>query len=216
MSANEGCGMIVACPTTCVSAALCAFVYCTWPKGPRRLDALGGDSLLVSDGVGVGVRHFWVCNTLSGLPLGYVRYWCVIGIFLGLLMRKFDKMSVRLSFSPKYCRALAKYGIKPLVLYHEYIFGVQNDQNLVYLLGLKNILCLNPRHMSIEVPLGLMHDCCRLYAVHDDCHIFCTRKGAMVHISCSKRNWKRPNCFRLFNILFYSHCSWKLSPSQCP
>ena len=35
-------------------------------------------------------------------------------------MRKFDKVSARLSFSPKYCRAVAENAIKPLVfMYHE-------------------------------------------------------------------------------------------------
>ena len=35
-------------------------------------------------------------------------------------MRKFDKMSARLSFSPKYCRAVAGNAIKPLLfMYHE-------------------------------------------------------------------------------------------------
>ena len=37
-------------------------------------------------------------------------------------MRKCDKVSARLSFSPKYCRAVAKNPIKPLVFkYHEAI-----------------------------------------------------------------------------------------------
>ena len=37
-------------------------------------------------------------------------------------MRNFDKMSVRLSFSPKHCSALAENAIKPLVfMYHEAI-----------------------------------------------------------------------------------------------
>ena len=67
-------------------------------------------------------------------------------------MRKFDKISARLSFSSKYFRALAENAINPLVfMYHEamsiflrsknalniyfwakYIFGVENVQNLVY------------------------------------------------------------------------------------
>ena len=34
-------------------------------------------------------------------------------MFLGLLMRKCDKMSPRLSFSLKYCRAVAENSIKP-------------------------------------------------------------------------------------------------------
>ena len=35
-------------------------------------------------------------------------------------MRKFDKVSARLSFSSKHCRAVAENAIKPLVfIYHE-------------------------------------------------------------------------------------------------
>ena len=35
-------------------------------------------------------------------------------------MRNFDRVSARLSFSPKYCRAVAENAIKPLVfMYHE-------------------------------------------------------------------------------------------------
>ena len=35
-------------------------------------------------------------------------------------MRKYDKVSARLSFSPKHCRAVAKNAIKPLFfMYHE-------------------------------------------------------------------------------------------------
>ena len=46
--------------------------------------------------------------------------WSIIGIFLGLLMRKFDKVSARLSFSPKYRRAVAENAIKPLIfMYNE-------------------------------------------------------------------------------------------------
>ena len=51
--------------------------------------------------------------------LGYAM-WSIISTFLGLLMRKFDKASARLSFSPKYCRLATKNAIKPLVFtYHE-------------------------------------------------------------------------------------------------
>ena len=40
-------------------------------------------------------------------------------------MRKFDKVSARLSFSAKYCRAVAENTIKPLIfMCNEYIFGV--------------------------------------------------------------------------------------------
>ena len=46
--------------------------------------------------------------------------WCIISIFLGFLMRKFDKVSARLSFAPKHCRAVAEKAIKPLIfMYHE-------------------------------------------------------------------------------------------------
>ena len=35
-------------------------------------------------------------------------------------MRKFDKVSARLSFSPKYCRAIPENAIKRLIfMYHE-------------------------------------------------------------------------------------------------
>ena len=62
---------------------------------------------------------FWVCKTLSSFSFGY-PVWCIIGIFLGLLMRKYDKASARLSFSPKYYRAVAQNAIKPLIsMYHE-------------------------------------------------------------------------------------------------
>ena len=50
-------------------------------------------------------------------------------------MRKFDKVSARLSFSPKYCRAVAENAIKPLIFtYHEAMsifLGSNNVQNLV-------------------------------------------------------------------------------------
>ena len=51
-------------------------------------------------------------------------------------MRKYDKVSARLSFSPKYCRAIAENAIKPLVfMYHKAMcifLGYKNAQNLVY------------------------------------------------------------------------------------
>ena len=35
-------------------------------------------------------------------------------------MRKFDKVSASLSFSPKYCRGVAENAMKPLIfMYHE-------------------------------------------------------------------------------------------------
>ena len=67
--------------------------------------------------------------------LGY-SIWCIIGIFLGLLMRKFDKVSARLSSSPKYCRAVAENAIQPLVfIYQESMsifLGSKNVLNLIY------------------------------------------------------------------------------------
>ena len=51
-------------------------------------------------------------------------------------MRKFDKMSARLSLSPKYCRSLAENAIKPLIfMYHEAMsifLGSENVLNSVY------------------------------------------------------------------------------------
>ena len=113
-----------------------------------------GDSLLVSDG---GSDNFWVCEMLSSIPFAI---WCLIGIFLGLLMRKYDKMSARLSFSPKYCRAVAENSIKPLVFkYHEAIsifLRSKNVLNLVYFwVFQKHIVSDPPRHIRIEVPLGV-------------------------------------------------------------
>ena len=52
-------------------------------------------------------------------------------------MRKFDKVSARLSFSSKYCRAVAERAIKPLIfMYHEAMsifLGSRYVLNLVYL-----------------------------------------------------------------------------------
>ena len=54
------------------------------------------------------------------------------------LLRKYDKMSARLSFSPKYCRAVAENSIKPLLfMYHEdmsIFYESKNVLNLVYFL----------------------------------------------------------------------------------
>ena len=48
-------------------------------------------------------------------------------------MKKFDKVSARLSFAPKYCRAVAENAIKPLVFLYSTIFlGSKNFLNLVY------------------------------------------------------------------------------------
>ena len=54
-------------------------------------------------------------------------------------MRKFDKVSSCVSFSPKYCRAVAENARKPLIfMYHEAmsIFLESNNfLDLVYFLG---------------------------------------------------------------------------------
>ena len=51
-------------------------------------------------------------------------------------MRKFDKVSARLSFSPKYCGAVDKNAIKPLIfMYHEAMsiyFGSTNVLISIY------------------------------------------------------------------------------------
>ena len=51
-------------------------------------------------------------------------------------MRKFDKMSARLSFSPKYYRTIAENAIKHLVFVHHEVLsiflGPKNVLNLVY------------------------------------------------------------------------------------
>ena len=86
----------------------------------------GGDSLLVSDGE---VRHFCVCKTLSTLGAQFG----VLSVYL--LMRKFGRLSVRLSFLLKHCRAVAEKAIKPFVfMYHEassISLGSKNVLNLV-------------------------------------------------------------------------------------
>ena len=80
---------------------------------------------------------------------------------LGLLMRKFDKVSARLSFSPNYCRAVAETAIKHLVfMCHEAmsVFWVlKKVPNLVYFWVFKIILCLTPRHIPIKVPPGVFN-----------------------------------------------------------
>ena len=57
-------------------------------------------------------------------------------MFLGLLMRKFNEVSAKLSFSLKYDKVVAENAVKPLFfMYHEtmYIFlAPKNILNLVY------------------------------------------------------------------------------------
>ena len=58
--------------------------------------------------------------------------WSIIGIFLGLLMRKLKKVSARLSFSPKYRRAVAENAIKPLIfMYHEAVSLFLGSKNVL-------------------------------------------------------------------------------------
>ena len=91
-------------------------------------------------------------------------------------MRKFDKVSARLSFSPKYCRAVVKNAIKTFIFMHDearsiflgskdvpnlvyfwvaYTFGVRNALNLVYFLAFQKYPVSDPpppsRHIPIEV-----------------------------------------------------------------
>ena len=64
-------------------------------------------------------------------------------------MRKFVKVSARLSFSPRCCRAVAKNAIKPLVFTYQeamsIFLGAKNVLNFVYcwveyIFGVKNVL----------------------------------------------------------------------------
>ena len=68
-----------------------------------------------------GLVYLWVRD------LEHNRY-----IFLGLLMRKFDKVSARLSFSPKYRRAVAENAIKPLIFMY--------NESMSMFLGFTNVL----------------------------------------------------------------------------
>ena len=75
-------------------------------------------------------------------------------------MRKFDKVSARLNFSPRCCRAVAKNAIKPLVFMYcepmSIFLGSKNVLNLVYFGFFKNILCLTPpHHIPMKSPLYL-------------------------------------------------------------
>ena len=60
----------------------------------------------------------------------------MIGIILGFMMRKFDKVSARLTFSPKYSRAVAENAIQPLVFMYQEpmskLLGSKKVLNLVY------------------------------------------------------------------------------------
>ena len=87
-------------------------------------------------------------------------------------MRKFDKVSARLSFSPTYCRAVAENAIKPSVFmchearnrfsgsknvpnfvyfWIEYILGSRKVLNLVYFWVFpKNILASDPPPVAYQ------------------------------------------------------------------
>ena len=70
-------------------------------------------------------------------------------------MTKFDKVSARLSFSPKHCGTVAENAIKPLVfMYHEarsIFLGSKNVLNLVFLWGFQKYTVSDPRHIAIEI-----------------------------------------------------------------
>ena len=51
-------------------------------------------------------------TTCNQSTFGYA-IWYIISIFLRLLMRKFDKVNARLSYSPKYCCAVAENAMSP-------------------------------------------------------------------------------------------------------
>ena len=61
-----------------------------------------GDFLLIIDG---GYRHILGLQSVVWYTFGY-SIWCIICIFLGLLMRKFDML--RASLSPRCCRLVAE------------------------------------------------------------------------------------------------------------
>ena len=65
----------------------------------------------------------------------------MVGIFLGLLMRKFDdKVNNRLSFSSKYCRAVAE----KVFMYHGAmsIFLGSKMSEIWYIFGFSKICCV--------------------------------------------------------------------------
>ena len=78
---------------------------------------------------------------------------------LGVTDEKFDRLSARLSFSLKYCRAVAENYIKSLVfMYHEAMsifWGPENVLDLVYFwIFQKYTMSAPPRHIRVEVPPG--------------------------------------------------------------
>ena len=75
-------------------------------------------------------------------------------------MRKFDKVSARLSFSQKYCSAVAENAIKPLVfMYREAMsifLGSKNVLILVYFWVFQKYTVSDPPgHILMEGPLGV-------------------------------------------------------------
>ena len=104
----------------------------------------------------MGSDTFWVCKMLSSTPFGFAKgclvyllglrnvvwytfgyaVWCIVSIFLELLMRMFHEVSARLSCSSKYCSAVAEKAIKPLVFKYKeamiILFGSKNVLNIVY------------------------------------------------------------------------------------
>ena len=72
----------------------------------------GGGSVLIKVVAqrALHIRSFFGLRNVAQYTLGYAL-WCIIRIFLGLLMRKVHKESARLNFSPKYCSTIAKEAI---------------------------------------------------------------------------------------------------------
>ena len=72
----------------------------------------GGDSLLVSDGVDQTFFGFVKCC----LVCLWVSYLVQNRYIFGVADEKFNKVSARLNFSPKYCRAIAEKSYKTFSL----------------------------------------------------------------------------------------------------
>ena len=83
--------------------------------------------------------------------------WFIIGIFLGLLMIKLDKVSAKLSSSPNHCGTVAEEAMKHLVfMYHEAMsisLGSKNVLTLVFF-GLsifKLSMVNNTKYLGVQV-----------------------------------------------------------------
>ena len=77
-------------------------------------------------------------------------------MFLGLLMTKFYKVSARLSFSSKYCSAVAEKAMKPL-MYHETMsifLGSKNFLDLAYFWVVQKYAVSDPPSHTNRGPPG--------------------------------------------------------------